>query len=137
MFGLYRRERLLRTRLHGNYVSTDLVLLAEIALEGQIWEINDRLFYRRWHEGMSRQANVTEAERTAWFDPSRDTGHLMPRTRLLAEHARAIGRAKIAMAEKACAMSTLTRTWVPRYWRVVGGEFKRELLGSLRLRRGA
>jgi len=132
MFGLYRIDKLRQTRLHGNYVGADAVLLAEVVLSGQIWEIPERLFYRRDHPGMSMRANVTPAELTEWFDTTKGTKHVMPRTRLFTEDVKAIGRAPISAGEKArCAWSLLS-IWGPLHWRTVGGEFKRELKAVVR-----
>jgi glycosyltransferase involved in cell wall biosynthesis len=131
VFGLHRLEPLLKTRLLGNYHSSDLVLLTEIALRGQIWEIPEPLFFRRWHEGMSRQANVSDSEVTQWFDPDRSGGHVMPRTRLYAENLRAIANAPMSSGEKLRSTRALFGVWSPRYWRVVGGEWKRELFSAL------
>lgn len=135
IFGLHRRDRLMETRLLGNYVSSDLVLLAEIVLSGQVWELPDELFFRREHEGMSRVANTTPEAVTRWFDPAKRTEHLMPRSRLFAEDARAITRAPIPVTEQGRALRSLVAVWGPRYWRTVGSEIKRELQSMLRLRR--
>ena len=136
MFGLHRLDRLRQTRLHGNYVSADIVLLAEIVLNGQVWEIPERLFYRRYHEEMSLRANVTPAEITTWFDPAKATAHVMPRTRLSTEHIRAISRAPISVDERARCLWSFVSVWGSRHWRTVGGEVKREL-GALVRQRGA
>jgi glycosyltransferase involved in cell wall biosynthesis len=134
IFGLHRRDRLMETRLLGNYVSSDLVLLAEIVLNGQVWEIPEELFYRRQHEGMSRLANTTPEEVTHWFDPDKGTDHLMPRSRLFAEDVRAIARASISTGERLRALRSLVTVWGPTYWRTMGGEVKREVQARLRLR---
>lgn len=134
IFGLHRTGELRQTYQHGNYVGADAVLLAEIVLRGQIWEIPERLFFRRYHEGMSMQANVNDAELTAWFDTDKGRKHVMPRTRLYVEDTKAIARAPISAGEKARCLWSLASVWTPRYWRVVGGEFKRELKGAVKVR---
>ncbi len=133
LFGVFRREILQSTRLHGNYVSADLVLLAEIVLRSQVWEIPDRLFYRRMHEGMSAEANPTAAELTHWFDPARGRGRVMPRTRLFGEDVRAISSAPISNAERARALAALVRIWGPRYWRTLVYESLRQVLSLVGL----
>jgi len=127
--GVHRLDVLRRTRLLGAYHSSDLVLLAEIVLLGQIWELSEPLFYRRWHTGMSRLANVTDEQVNAWFDTKKVVGHPMPRTRLFVEDALSIATARIPAAERARAMIALGAVWGPLHWRTVGGEFKRELKG--------
>jgi glycosyltransferase involved in cell wall biosynthesis len=47
MNGLIRRRALLRTNLIENYFSSDIVLMAEISLQGKFVEIPEFLFYRR------------------------------------------------------------------------------------------
>jgi glycosyltransferase involved in cell wall biosynthesis len=130
--GLHRLDTLRQTRLLGAYHSSDLVLLAEIVLLGQIWELPEPLFYRRWHDGMSRVANVRDEEVIAWFDPKKSTDHPMPRTRLFAEDARSIATADLPIDERARALWALAAVWGPRHWRTIGGEFKRELKGLVR-----
>jgi hypothetical protein len=98
---------------------------------GQIWEIPDRLFMRRWHSGMSRLANVTDVEVTEWFDPGAGDTRIMPRTRLISENLRSISRAAMPISERIKCVWVLFSDWTPRYWRVVGGEFKRELFAIL------
>jgi len=130
--GLHRTDSLRRTRLLGNYHSSDLVLLSEIVFEGQIWEVPDDLFKRRWHDGMSRIANVTDADVTEWFDPKKTDTRIMPRTRLFAENVHSIFRARMSIGERIRCLAVLAGVWIPKYWRVVGGEFKREIVGFVR-----
>lgn len=132
--GLHRIDALRRTRLLGAYHSSDLVLLSEIVFEGQIWELPEPLFKRRWHDGMSRVANVTDSEVTEWFDPNIEDARIMPRTRLFGENLKSIARSSLSLGQKIACVWTLFRVWVPRYWRVVGGEFKRELKKLFRRR---
>jgi len=136
LHGLHRTEMLRKTRLLGNYHSSDLVLLSEVVFLGQIWEIPDRLFQRRWHDGMSRLANVTDAEVTAWFDPKKSNTRVMPRTRLFGENIRSIFTMAMPLSERFKCVAVLMVEWIPRYWRVVGGEFKREIKGLARRRTG-
>lgn len=132
--GLHRIAALRKTRLLGAYHSSDLVLLAEIVLEGEIWELPEPLFFRRWHDGMSRVANVTDVEVNEWFDTTKTVGHPMPRTRLFAEDTRSIVTADIPVAERVKALWALGAVWGPQHWRTVGGEFKREIYKALRLK---
>jgi len=125
--GLHRTEFLRRTRLLGNYHSSDHVLLSEIVFIGQIWEIPDRLFMRRWHDGMSRLANLTDVAVAEWFDPGKSGSRVMPRTRLFGENLRSIFRIPMPLRERIKCVWVLLADWGPRYWRSVGGEFKREM----------
>lgn len=67
VFGLVRSDALRRTRGHGSFISADYVLLAELALLGQFWEVPEPLFLRRDHPQTSRRANRTSAELAEWF----------------------------------------------------------------------
>jgi glycosyltransferase involved in cell wall biosynthesis len=48
--GLIRMSCLRNTHLLGTYVSSDITLLAELALHGKFFELPERLFFRRFHE---------------------------------------------------------------------------------------
>ncbi|MHC5033576.1 MAG: glycosyltransferase family 2 protein [Planctomycetota bacterium] len=114
VFGVIRSSALRRTRLLGRYVSSDNVLLAELALLGQFWEVPERLFYRRVHPGMSRAANPTPRQLAAWFDPNHAGSYVMPMSRLFLEHVRAIRRARLAPAEKCRCYAVVFREWLGR-----------------------
>jgi glycosyltransferase involved in cell wall biosynthesis len=69
LFGVMRSDALRRTRGHGSFPSADIVLLFELALLGQIIEVDDRLFLRRVHAGNSCAANRSIRDLAIWFDP--------------------------------------------------------------------
>jgi glycosyltransferase involved in cell wall biosynthesis len=52
-YGLIKANVLRRTSLYGTYPGADMVLLAELALYGQFWEIPQQLFFRRMHDAAS------------------------------------------------------------------------------------
>lgn len=114
LFGLIRRETLMKTRLIGPYESADYVLFAELALAGEFWKIPEPLFFRRIHPGMSRQANLTPGEVARWFDRSSARRWYLPRTRLLAEHVRAIRRMLPSRGERLQCYRVLATDWLPR-----------------------
>ncbi|NEQ69442.1 MAG: glycosyltransferase [Symploca sp. SIO2D2] len=49
-FGVFRREALVGSQLHGNFVGSDRVLLAEMSLRGKCVYIREPLFVHREHE---------------------------------------------------------------------------------------
>ena len=53
MFGVIRREALLRTRLQHNFAGGDRAMLAELALVGRFRCAPERLFLKRFHAGVS------------------------------------------------------------------------------------
>lgn len=98
MLGVMRTEALRKTRLHGSYYSADIVLLAELALLGEFYELPQRLMYRRRHPGVS---NVLSPYAMAVFeDPVNQGRVIFPRWKLLFELARAIRVSPLALAEK-------------------------------------
>lgn len=67
VFGVVRPEILCKTQLIGSYVGSDLNLLAELALLGPMYEIQDFLFLRREHPQSSiRKFNYYD--RLVWFE---------------------------------------------------------------------
>jgi glycosyltransferase involved in cell wall biosynthesis len=114
IYGLTRREALGRTRLMGSYLGSDLVLLAELVLQGRFVEIPERLFFRRIHPGAYSQITALEARR-AYYNPGEDGQWGCPEWRRFGEYLRAIGRAEISPLEKArCLGSVLALAYSRR-----------------------
>ncbi len=126
IFGLLRTKAALGTRMLGTYPSSDIVLLAELALSGKFVEIPERLFLRRIHPERSVEANTTPEQVAVWFDPGNHGRRVSPRTRLLAEHAKAVGLASARPLEKLRCWWYLLLYY--RWWHVIPGEVKRALL---------
>jgi glycosyltransferase involved in cell wall biosynthesis len=114
MFGVMRRQLLAGTRLHGNFPSADWVLLAEIALAGEIWELPDRLFRRREHTGTSRAANVSLEELTQWFDPAAQAIRSEHRT-LFREFLAGIAYARLRPTDRAITYAAFAAAWARRH----------------------
>ena len=132
VFGVTRTSTMRATRLLGNYVSADMVLLAELALQGEFWQVPDPLFFRRRHPNSSCEANRTPEEVAAWFDP-RNHGRAVARmTRLFWEHLKGIRSAPIGRIDRYRCYWVAMSHWLPR-WRAMGGEVKRAV--KLRLGR--
>lgn len=73
IYGVMRTGILARTARIQPYPASDLALLGELILAGKSFRIDERLFYRRYHEDMSTLANETDDELVAWFDPTAKT----------------------------------------------------------------
>jgi len=67
--GVVRASTLRRTGLEGSYLGSDVVLLAELTLYGQFWEIPRRLFFRRLHERAASSIHRPVAQ-LEFIDPS-------------------------------------------------------------------
>lgn len=114
VFGLHRSEALRATRLHGSFPSADYVLIAEIALAGELWEIPERLFHRREHAAASRAANPSAEEYTVFLDPSvkpvkRES------LRLLREYLAAVSHAQLTPLQRAECYAAVAAAWTRRY----------------------
>ena len=95
MFGVIRRETLKATPLIGSYVASDIILLAEIALRGEIYEIPECLFLRRDHPQKSSRANASFGDLAAWYDPANKGREVFREWKLLSEYLSSIGRVRI------------------------------------------
>ena len=96
--GLIRRNILKKTPLIGSYASSDRVLLGELALQGELYEVPEYLFYRRIHAMVSTRAHRTVREMLAWFDPSKKRA--FPRWRRFFEYLKSLARARLAWHER-------------------------------------
>jgi len=119
VLGLIRRDALSRTRGIGPFVSSDLVLLAELALLGRFVELPEPLLERRVHAGSSRAANRSAREVADWFAPlGRGRRFVWPRGRLFLEILRSVARAPLSRADRLAAALAFVATWTTRWTRV-------------------
>ena len=100
VFGLTRKDMLVQTGLFGNYASSDKVLLAEFAVIGKCFEVPEHLSYRRLHPQNSTQANKTDEEMAAWFDPLSRKKVFTPRFRRFIEINKAINRTQMKILDR-------------------------------------
>lgn len=107
-YGLIRREALRKTRLMGPFVCSDQVLLVELALRGEFYEVPERLFLFREHPDRSIRQLKSFWEYVKWHDPKRGCRVQLPRWKLVYEFLRAIAGAKIERREaRRCYISVL------------------------------
>jgi hypothetical protein len=109
-FGLIRTEALRKTRLIGPFYASDYVLLAELALLGEIWEVPEVLFQIRLHPGTSIKASKSWSALLSWFDPAQKSHNRLfsPHVRLALEFARSINRMPLPTWDRTlCHLSTL------------------------------
>ncbi|ABQ90760.1 glycosyl transferase, family 2 [Roseiflexus sp. RS-1] len=100
IFGLIRTDVLRQTVLIGAYSSSDMILLAELILRGEFYEVPEYLFLRRDHEEASVQANRDYQKRQVWFDP-RNRGKIeLTHWRWTIELLRVIGRVPLAWHDR-------------------------------------
>jgi hypothetical protein len=124
LFGLFRRQALLRTRLHAPYANSDYVLFGELALLGEFQELPGHLFRRRMHSGMSRRANTTQEQVAVWFDTSKAGRRFyFPELSMIRDQIGAVRRAPIGAWEKLRSLWVIPRFWIRRRWRYISREF--------------
>jgi glycosyltransferase involved in cell wall biosynthesis len=116
-FGLIRMNVLRRTRLIQAYYATDWVLLVEIALIGEIWEIPEILFQRRYHAGASTVLHKNWRDLQIWFNPSQRgiKRFAPPAARLALEMAQAITRARLPLSERLLCGWAFLSAWLLRH----------------------
>lgn len=90
--GVVRTGVLRTTLMLAPFPSSDLALLAELALHGRFHDLPEHLYRRRAHRGQSIRAYANERQRAAWFDPRRSRAISYPGWRLGLEYGRAARR---------------------------------------------
>ena len=108
MFGVIRRQILAETSLILPLVSSDKILLLQLALKGKFHEVPERLFYCREHPDRgSRQFRTFHGVAT-WYDPRNRGKCSFPRWRLAWEYLKAIGCAGLGVrASHECVIAVL------------------------------
>ena len=116
IFGLIQTNILKMTQLIGNYIGSDRVLLAELALRGKFYEIPELLFLRRVHPWRYiYPLNVSSNdEQAAWYDPSNKGKIILPEWRYLFEYLSVIHRVSISHYEKMCCYVQMYH-WLKHY----------------------
>jgi glycosyltransferase involved in cell wall biosynthesis len=98
LFGVGRRAALARTRGWGSFASADRVLVAEIALQGEIFEIPEDLFIRRLHPDISWTMATTDKEYALWYDPQ--NSDRVPLLRRAKEYVRGVKHADLPLGDR-------------------------------------
>ncbi len=116
IFGVMRVAPVRDREILPRYISSDMILLAELSLRGKIVEIPENLFKLRWHAGASTVAQKEFEKRALWFDPNltNPVAVLMTRYRWLYEYFRMIDRVKMTPYERLRCYQQLPR-WIYRY----------------------
>ena len=123
VFGVMRTDTLKKTPRIGAYESSDRVLLGEMALRGEIAEVQGRLFLRRYHGRISTNVHATKESMAKWFDPA-STGHFS-RTKRFVEYMKSIFRPSMSFVQRVYCMYHLTLFYLQpvRWIRLVKGLF--------------
>jgi glycosyltransferase involved in cell wall biosynthesis len=133
VFGLFKAEYLKKTQLIGPFFGADYVLLGELAMLGEIWEVSEVLFRLREHPGRSMEANRSSRARAIWYDPAATQQlFVMPDwERMVWELLKSAGRSPLSPMEKlrCCLVIPGMHYW--RRFKSAGGRMKARLKASL------
>jgi glycosyltransferase involved in cell wall biosynthesis len=131
-FGLYRKSALAKTRLIDNFRASDRVLLAEIAMLGEIWEVDEILFARRYHREVST-ANRSKKELILFFDPKATKKDF--KRRVLFEHFISIKRLPLTIPERVLCSGIILWIWSRKKGATLKKKFKERLASANRFYR--
>jgi glycosyltransferase involved in cell wall biosynthesis len=100
IFGLIRSDVLARTQVHGAYPSSDIVLMGELAMRGQFYEVPGRLFLRRNHPAIPVRMFKSMIEMMIWHNPEAGWTARHPVMRLFYEHLAAVQRTPLLWRDR-------------------------------------
>jgi glycosyltransferase involved in cell wall biosynthesis len=112
IYGVFRSDALRKTRLHAPFRSSDYVLLAEMALLGEIWEVPEPLLRKRLHSERSTAVCVDDRSWQGW---ALSSGRSVPRLMYAAdrvdlEYMRAVIRSTLPLKSKAECLRTVLKS---------------------------
>ncbi|AXI55432.1 hypothetical protein SuNHUV7_27560 (plasmid) [Pseudoseohaeicola sp. NH-UV-7] len=100
-FALFRRKALACTNLHGNYLSSDRVLIAEMLLHGGIALLKSSDFSFRVHDQQySQRMSAGQDFCIDWIDPKKSGRRVMKHCRYVVEFARSVNRAGLPLRDR-------------------------------------
>jgi glycosyltransferase involved in cell wall biosynthesis len=97
--GLIRRETLMRTTVHPDYLSSDNIVLSELALEGKIVLVPTTRFFRRMDKGSATALQSTSTVRLAHY-PTRKFAQLFQSWRFVSGYMLAVVRSHLPFAQR-------------------------------------
>jgi glycosyltransferase involved in cell wall biosynthesis len=130
IFGVMRRDALLKVPPQGSYVNSDGVLLAQLSFLGRFYEDPEFLFISRRHDSQSSQTlpvrlkkrrfRLTNRHGTLpspeWWDPQKSKSLGMPEWRQLREYWGSIMRAPLSFPERVRSL-LLLGPWIVKHFR--------------------
>lgn len=122
IFGLTRRDTLLRTDLIERYVSSDEILMSEILLHGKFYQVPEYLFFHRSHPESSYRKTKSPIFRLAWFDPEKKRKIELPIWYLFYKHLSYVRNAELKPSFKLrCYFEIVRRSFY--LWKRFAGDF--------------
>ena len=100
VFGLMRSKMLAQTYLIGPFSASDRVLLAQLALLGEFYIVDEYLFFKRKHDNNSIKQYPSRRSRLFWFDTSKKNRIYFPEWKLLFQYYSTVMRSKLPYTYK-------------------------------------
>jgi len=116
LFGVMRASILKMTLGHGAYVGGDRILLAELGLFGQFYEVPEYLFFRRDHPKTSIRLFPKQQKRLAFMTATKPGYICFPNFRFVIEYFKAVTRAPLGWLERLRCYVEVGR-WLRRKWK--------------------
>jgi glycosyltransferase involved in cell wall biosynthesis len=129
LFGLIKAKFLRKTQLIGPFFASDYVILGELAMLGEIWELDEILFRMRNHPQRSMTANRSVRARAVYYDSSAARKlFIMPSwERMVCEMLKAVWRSPLHPAEKVKCSMVVPGVHYWRRFRNAGGRVKNKM----------
>lgn len=121
MYGMVRRDALLRTRGMTPCVGDDVVLLAELFAQGPMVLVPEQLFRQRRHD---KQFSAQGHDQVKWYAPDARTRFAFPQSKVSVELVKAIAHAQLPPAEKLRCWSEIPTSWTFPRWRGVATDVR-------------
>lgn len=137
VFGLIRREALLRAPLEGAYPHADAALYGGLTLWGTFHVVDERLFRRRDHPGRSMRVFDDDENLFRWLNPKAENRQLMmPHWRALQDLLQSIWLAPVSIYEKMHCLRVVWKRYIRHFHKQISREGYRGVTFSLRRRLG-
>jgi glycosyltransferase involved in cell wall biosynthesis len=107
--GVIRAKYLRQTRMRGSFIKEDRVLLAELAMLGEIWEIPEVLWKLRFHDRNAHRLNRTVQHYMTWISPANAARRFLmpPSVRLFREYLRGVRAIELSASDKLACYATV------------------------------
>lgn len=138
IFGLMRKEILMRTPLHGSYRGADANLLAELSLYGRLYEIPEYLFLRRDHPGAYThkfcadnkfKANENLEQQLAWWTSNSWINNTNLKN--CQEFFKSVNRVPLRWSERILCYREILKWFLREGWKLFGNDIDQYFLSRL------
>ena len=124
IYGLFKRETLKISCMHGAYVAADRVLLMHLALLGKIKSLDENLLYIRKHPESSMVRSRVPKDRYSWCNTKYVPKYVLPNWNLYYNYYKLVFRHKMGFIVSMRAFYEITRKMFIKDLRTLVGEIK-------------